>query len=92
MRTTSKEYLPAKWKWKPLSRIWTHEQNYPGQSSGVSSLSLLQEIFPTQGPNRTVGGFLTSRATREAQNIVVGTLSLLQGIFPTQESNHLHCT
>ena len=25
--------------------------NSPGQNSGVGSLSLLQEIFPTQGPN-----------------------------------------
>ena len=52
--------------------------NSPGQNTGVGSLSLLQEIFPTQGLNplnsiqfrdwiRIAGGFFTSWATREAQ-------------------------
>ena len=43
--------------------------NSPGQNTGVGSLSLLQEIFPTQGSNpglHTAGGFFTSWATRKA--------------------------
>ena len=43
--------------------------NSPGQDTEVSSLSLLQGIFPTQGLNPGLqhwGGFFTSRATREA--------------------------
>ena len=39
--------------------------NSPGQSTGVSSLSLLQGIFPTQVPH-IAGRFFTSWATREA--------------------------
>ena len=38
-------------------------QSSPGQNTGVGSLSLLQEIFPTQGLNPvsyTVGRFFTS--------------------------------
>ena len=48
-------------KWKLLSRVWLFglyrlhglysAQNSPGQNTGVSSLSLLQGIFPTQGSN-----------------------------------------
>ena len=40
-------------KWKSLShvRLFTTEWNSPGQNIGVSSLSLLQGIFPTQGSN-----------------------------------------
>ena len=46
------------WKWKPLSHIRLFKPyglyspwNFPGQNTGVSSLSLLQGIFPTQGLN-----------------------------------------
>ena len=39
--------------------------NSPGQNTGVSSLSLLQGIFPTQVPH-IAGRFFTSWATREA--------------------------
>ena len=39
--------------------------NSPGQNTGVGSLSLLQEIFPTQ-VSCTAGVFFTSWATREA--------------------------
>ena len=49
-----------------LHGLW----NSPGQNTGVGSLSLLQGIFTTQGPNRglrIVGRFFTSWATREAQ-------------------------
>ena len=41
-----------------LCRPW----NSPGQNTGVDSLSLLQEIFPTQGSNlglRHSGGLFT---------------------------------
>ena len=43
--------------WKSLSRVllfetpWNSPWNSPGQNTGVSSLSLLQGIFPTQGSN-----------------------------------------
>ena len=46
-----------KWKWKSPSRIseWPHglysPWNCPDQNTGVSSLSLLQGIFPAQGSN-----------------------------------------
>ena len=68
----------------------------PGQITGVGSLSLLQEIFPTQGSSR---GLLHCRqilyqlSHREAQDTGVGSLALLQGIFLTQGLNQalLHC-
>ena len=41
--------------WKSLSHVWLFATawtwNSPGQNTGVGSLSLLQEIFPTQGSN-----------------------------------------
>ena len=47
-----------KWKWKSLSPVWLFATswiystwNSPGQNTGVSSLSLLQGILPTQGSN-----------------------------------------
>ena len=40
--------------------------NLPGQNTGVSSLSLMQGIFPNQ-VSRIAGRFFTSWATREAQ-------------------------
>ena len=47
---------PEKWKRKSLSRVWLFVTpwvyspwNSPGQNTTVGSLSLLQEIFPTQG-------------------------------------------
>ena len=47
------------WKWKALSCVWLIATtwtiytpwNSPGQNTGVGSLSLLQEILPTQGSN-----------------------------------------
>ena len=48
----------VKKKWKSLSRVWlfaTHglhsPWNYPGQNTGVGSLSLLHRTFPTQRSN-----------------------------------------
>ena len=70
--------------------------NSPGQNTGVSSLSLLKRIFPTQRQNP---GFphcrhiLYQLSYREVQECWNGSLSLLQRIFLTQESNRgfLHC-
>ena len=68
----------------------------PGRNTGVGCCALLQEIFPTQGPNP---GHLHCRqilyhlSHQGSKNTGVGSLSLLQGIFPTQELNQglLHC-
>ena len=43
--------------------------NFPGQNTGVGSLSLLQGIFPTQ-VSSNAGGFFTNWAIREAQFVV----------------------
>ena len=47
-----------RWKWKLLSHVWPlwphglySPWNSPGQNAGVSSLSFLQGIFPTQRSN-----------------------------------------
>ena len=52
--------------------VWHHgcPWNSPGQNTGVGSLSLLQELFPTQGLNPGLlhcRWFFTSWTTREAQ-------------------------
>ena len=71
--------------------------NSSGQNNGVGSLSLLREIFPTQGwnPGLTVlqADSLLAEAQGKPKNIGVGSLSLLQRIFLTQEWNRglLHC-
>ena len=74
--------------------------NSPDQNIRVSSFSLLQGIFSTQGWNPSLlhpGRFFTSWAIRKntgkPKNTGVGSLSLLQGIFLTQGSNWglLHC-
>ena len=73
--------------------LWPHglysTWNYPGQNTGVGSLSLLQRIFPTQGSNP---GLQYCRPILY-QPSDKGSLSLLQRIFLTQESNwgFLHC-
>ena len=48
----------VKWKWKSLSHVQIFVPhglyspwNSPGQNTGMGSLPLLQEIFPTQGSN-----------------------------------------
>ena len=53
-----KSLLYTKWKWKLLSHVHSlrphglHSPwNFPGPSTGVGSLCLLQGIFPTQGYN-----------------------------------------
>ena len=52
-------YLPRfieVWKWKLLScvRLFVTPWNSPGQNTGVSSLSLLHQIFPTQELNQSL--------------------------------------
>ena len=71
--------------------------NSPGQNTRVGSISLLQEVFPTQGLNPGLphaGGFFTSWATRETllcQSLLCkslcpefsATLSSYQGVKDT---------
>ena len=56
--------------------LWPHglysPWNSPGQNTGMGSLSLVQEIFPTQGWTQVfciAGGFFTSWTTREAHDL-----------------------
>ena len=51
-----KMWMWSEVKWKLLSRIWLFAipWNSPGQNTGVSSLSLLQGIFPTQESNQAL--------------------------------------
>ena len=55
-----KDYLLciSEWRWKALSPVWLlatpwtmQSIEFPGQNTGVGSLSLLQGIFPIQGSN-----------------------------------------
>ena len=63
----------------------------PGQNIGVSSLSLLQAIFPTQGLNPGLPHcgwiFLPAEPQGKPKNTGVDSLPLLQGIFLTQGLN-----
>ena len=70
--------------------------NSPGQNTGVSSLSFLQGIFPTQGSNPGLPHcrqILYQLSHKGSPRILEGSLSLLQEIFLTRESNWglLHC-
>ena len=70
--------------------------NSPGQNTGVGSLSLLQQILPTQDRTQVshiADRFFTSWATGKPKNTGVGSLSLLHWIFLTQELDWdlLHC-
>ena len=74
--------------------------NSPGQGTGVSHISLLQRIFPTQ-VSRIARGFFTRilaeflLSHKGSPRILewVGSLSLLQWIFLIQKLNQglLHC-
>ena len=75
--------------------FWSHglykPWNFPGQNTGVGSLTLLQGIFLNSGvkprsPTLQVDS-LPTEPQGKPKNTAVGSLSLLQGIFPTQESN-----
>ena len=76
---------------------YTVHGNSPGQNTGVSSPSLLQGIFPTQGLNPGLPHcrqiFLPAGPQGKPKNTRVGSLSLLQRIFLPQESSRglLHC-
>ena len=71
--------------------------NSLGQNTGVGSLSLLQEIFPTQVLNSGLShcGWILYQLSHKGKpkNTGVGSLSLFQRIFLTQELNRclLHC-
>ena len=81
--------------------------NSPGQNTGVGSLSLLQGIFPTQGPQprdlpnpeieirspALQADSLPTEPQGKPKNTGVGSLFFLQWIFLTQEWNRglLHC-
>ena len=83
------------------SSLWPHglysPRTFPGQNTGVGSLSLLQGIFPTQGLNpdllhcRQI--LLLAEPQGKPKNVGVDSLSLLQQIFLTEELNQglLHC-
>ena len=58
--------------------------NYPGQNNGMGSRSLLQGIFPTQGPNSDLlisGGLFSSWATREAHLTIYNDMYLPYSII-----------
>ena len=73
--------------------------NIPGKNTRMSSCSLLQGIFQTQGLNPGLlhwgwilyglshKEFSQGKALGKPKNTGVGSLSLLQGIFLTQKSN-----
>ena len=82
--------------------LWPHglysSWNSPGQNTGVSNLSLLQRIFPTQGLNPGQSptlqeDSLPAEPQAKPKNTGMGSLSPLQQFFPTQELNRglLHC-
>ena len=79
-----------KWNWKSLSYVqlfatpWASPWNCPGQNTGVGGLSLIQEIFPSQGSNSgppLQGVSLPAKQQENPKNTGVGSLSLLQQIF-----------
>ena len=65
--------------------------NSPGQNTGVGSLSLIQGIFSTQGPNPGLSHYradsLAAEPPGKLKKTGVGNLSLLPQIFLTQGSN-----
>ena len=69
------------------------------ENPGVSSLSLLQGIFPTLGSNadplhyRRILKYLSYQGSpRKPKNTGVGSLSLLQGIFRPRNQAGVSCT
>ena len=63
--------------------------NFPGYSTGVGSLSLLQGILPAQGSNPGLPhcGQILYQLRHKGKNTGMGSLSLLQQVFLTLESN-----
>ena len=88
-------YIKSEWKWKVAQSCLTlcdiqSPWNSPGQNTGVSSLFILQGIFPTEGSNPGLSlalqvDSLWAETHGKPKNTGVGSLSLLQQIFPTQE-------
>ena len=87
-------------KWKSLSHVWLFvtpwticPRNSPGQNTGVSSLSLLQGIFPTQGSNLDAfqADSLPAEPQGKPKNTSVGSLSLLQWIFKSRNRTRVSC-
>ena len=84
----------AKWKWLSCFQL-CNPMDYT--IHGILQVRILERVaFPFSrgsSQHRIAGGFLTSWATKEAQEYGVGSLFLLQQIFLTQESNQglLHC-
>ena len=79
-------------RWCPTLCVYS-----PGQSTGVGSLSLLQENLPDPGmepwsPSLPVAS-LPAEPQGKPKNTALGSLPLLRWIFLTQESNRglLHC-
>ena len=94
----TKTIWSSQWKWKSLSRVWlfvTHglysPWNSPGQNTGVGSLSLLQQIVPTQGSNPGLPHcrWILYQLSYQGSPRILEWVAypLLQQIFPTQESN-----
>ena len=88
-----------KWKWKSLSSFWlfaTHGMyspwDSPGQNTGVSSLCLLQGIFPTQESNpgllhcRRI--FFTGWATKSTKQLLSRISQQIFRVWFLQESKH----
>ena len=74
--------------------LWPHgiysPWNSPRKNTGVSSISLLQGIFPTQGSNPGIPNQADSSPAEpqgKPKYTGVGSLSFLQQIFQSQESN-----
>ena len=61
--------------------------SFPGQNTGVGSLSLLQGIFPTQRSPALQVDSLPAESQEKPKNTGVGSLSLPQRIFLIQETS-----
>ena len=78
-------------------QLFVSPWNFPGQNTGVGSLSLLQEDLPNPGiePRTPTlqADSLPAEPQRKPKNIGVGSLCSLQWISLTQELNWglLHC-
>ena len=82
-----------KWKCKSLNHVWFFVTPWTLQSMEFSRpeywriLSLLHEIFPTQGSNPGLPHCRQILYQGKPKNTGVGSLFHLQWIFSTQESN-----
>ena len=84
--------LCHQWKWKLLSCVRLFAT--PGQNAGVSSLSLLQGIFSTQGLNPGVLPFrriLPAEPQGKPRNAGVGSLSFSSGSSQPRNRTGVSC-